>query len=303
MNRTFKRAYNLKNNNSHNNNSFCKDILKPFCNKKYTELPPNVKQHCYNLITNVLKKNNKPVYKLVENDMYKINSNYLLKVDIKNGIDFKLLLTRFNNKTYNIFIINGPNNRLFFYSVKFRFDNKLYNNTLFEGKLGNNEKKCWVYFINDIVYYMNNYTYEDNLSRKINLLSTILKNEYVYDDFLNPCFLQLGSYFTIDHMNFINKNCRLLFVSEYFNMCNFYVDIIFKNKEVKNKNTADRFFLVKKGDVQDVYLLYDNDIFVDIACINTLEKSLKMRQIFEDKNNVKLEFTYSKYFNKWVLKN
>ena len=164
-----------------------------------------------------------------------------------------------------------------------------------------NVKKYWSYNIEDIVYYNNSYIHEYNLGEKINLISTILKTEYVYDDFINCCYIQLCSYFTLDHLNLVEKDCNVLFVPKFFNQINYYTTILTKKKEIiLDKNDKD--FIVKKTETPDVYLIYKDDKMIDNLGVIGMDMSLKLRNMFFDKNECKILLTFSDYFNKWIIK-
>ena len=120
-------------------------------------------------------------------------------------------------KKYCLFIEKKDNTNIKIYSLKFRFDSILYNGTIFEGILTLNNKHCWIYFITDIYCMSGNIINNLPFSKRLNLISEILKTKYKYDDFMNVCHIQIQSFFLYHHLEMIKKNSNkeLVFHPEY----------------------------------------------------------------------------------------
>jgi hypothetical protein len=236
-----------------------------------------------------------------------LNDEYLLTINNKYKFNFLLFLTTINNKKYSIFILNN-NGRLYFYSVKLRFHISMYNGTLFIGELVKNVKDCWIYYMSDIVYYKDKYVHRYKMSQKLKLMSEILKNEYVFDDFLNPCHIQLKSYFLFNHLKYIKKNCKVHFIPNNYNENKYYLDINVKEIEEDDpliiKENDMRNFYIKRTDVADVYELYniDDNRMNSIACISKLNTSIFVKELFTKYKQEKIEIIakYSSQFNGWI---
>jgi hypothetical protein len=75
-------------------------------------------------------------------------------------------------------------------------------------------------------------------------------------------------------------------------------------KPTPNQNQNQTQFYTKKTSAPDVYDIFDeHGVAVGIACIPTLALSKKMRLLFETKtiiDKLRLPYTYSDKFNKWV---
>lgn len=233
-----------------------------------------------------------------------LHPNYLIKIEKTYKHDFFLFLTKIENKTYNIFV--HKNN---FYSVDFHFDDDLYKGTILKGDMVKNKNDCWLFYINDIIFYKNNNRIHfDKLSTKLKVISNIIKEEYEHSDDINACVIKLDSFFTYDYIKFINKKCRIIFYPEYTFSRNqktprYFFDInIETSKPIKISDGTERKFKIRKTDKIDVYELYDirSNIFDSIACVNKLKTSMKLRKIFEKSNNITITTKYSEYFSSWV---
>jgi len=270
-----------------------------FCEKKCLSLSYNeIEEINYN-IYNYFQY---PENNFVElDDIKNITSNYLLGFNVKNSIKLKLLLTKIQNKNYCIFILNNNGNLQYFH-VKFRFDESLYNGTLFEGELVKNDKKCWVYYMSDIIYSRGQYLYNYRLKDRLKEISYLLKDLYTFDLYFNPCHLQLKSYFLFNHIHFLEKDCELLFIPEYSNMGYYKKEIIFpKTKKSLLKDGEIQEFIIKKTEKVEIYDLYTlDDEYDGFACVNSLKLSLYLRNIFKENESKKMECKYSTFFKSWI---
>ena len=276
------------------------ETFSNFCKKKCASLSKDVQQILYTQITQQYgfqQKNNTPLQ-----DIQEITKDYLITINKKNKFPFMLFLTRIQNKNYSIFIYNNKG-QLHFYSVKFAFSNDLYNGTLFTGELVKNKKGCWIYYLNDLVYYKNEYYMNDKLSNKIKLLAEIMKSEYEFDEFMNVCHIQIRSYFLFNHLRFITNDCQILFVPEYDEQNIYSYNVVVPKKEViKTQNNDEKKFKIQKTGMVDVYELYElkTNKFDSIACVNKLKTSRFLKEQFQDKDSFVINTKYSEYFKSWT---
>lgn len=274
--------------------------MENFCNKKSIILNNDIKNIIHNQLLHNYQYEQVNIEKLT--NINNITSNYLLTIEKQNKYDFLLFLTTIKNNKYSVFIVNY-NNQLYFYSVKFRFNHDLYTGTLFKGELAKNDKNCWIYFISNIIYYKNKYVYNTKLSNKIKIIANILKNEYLFDDYMNACHLQIKSYFLFNHIPFIKKNCRLILIPEHINDKQYFFDIKFPTiKPIVYQNNEQKKFKIKKTNVIDVYELYNikTNIFDSIICISKLSTSIFLKKKFENINSFIIDVKYSTYFKSWI---
>ena len=270
-----------------------------FCEKKSIKL----KSFEINEIDHQLHK----YYSSIENNIYKlnniqeINSKYLLTIIKKNTYKFKLLLTKIFNKNYCIFIFQ-QNKNIYYFNIKFRFNEELYNGTLFNGEMIKNKKGCWVYYISDLIYYKTKFMQDQKFSYKLKTLSIILKDEYTYDSFFNVCHIQIKSYFLFNHLHFITSDCDIMFVPEYNNKNYFSTTIKFNknNDKIFLENQIKEFIIQKTNTVEVYNLLNLNNEFDSIACINSLKISLFIRKLLKNNNNIKIKCKYNTFFKSWI---
>jgi len=270
-----------------------------FCEKKSIKL----KNHEINEINNQMNKyylsNKINIYTL--NNINEINSKYLLTIKKQNTMKFKLLLTTMFNKHYSIFIFE-QDNKSYYFNIKFRFNEQLYRGTLFDGEMVKNEKGCWVYYISDLLFYKEDYLYEQKFSYKLKTLYNILKDEYTYDSFFNVCHIQIKSFFLFNHLHFITDDCDIQFIPEYHNQKTFETSIKFNKDNIKVfLENQIKLFTIKKTHTPEVYNLLDsNDQFDSIACINSLKISLFIRNLLVNKNSVQIKCKYNTFFKSWI---
>jgi len=266
-----------------------------FCEKQSIKLSYNEINEINYLLDNNFSYRSNNLYEL--DDIKNITSNYLLSFNVINSIKVKLFLIRINNSNYCIFIINNT-----YYHVKFRFDDNLYNGTLFEGELVKNNKNCWVFYISDIIYSEGQYIYNYKIKDRLKKISYLLKDKYTFDLYFNSCHIQLKSYFLFNHIHFLEKDCELLFIPEYSNMTYYKKKIIFpKTKKSLLKDGEEQQFILKKTDRVEIYNLYTlDDEYDSFACVNSLKLSLFLRDVFKNKNEIVINCKYSKFFNSWI---
>ena len=270
-----------------------------FCEKKSIKLNSTEIKEIDQQLHKYYSSNENNIYKL--NNIQEINSKYLLTIIKKNTFRFKLLLTKMFNKHYCIFIFH-QNNSLFYFNIKFRFNEELYNGTLFDGEMVKNKKGCWVYYISDLLYYKEKYMQDQKFSYKLKTLSIILKDEYTYDSFFNVCHIQIKSYFLFNHLHFITSDCDIMFVPEYFNNKFFTTSIKFNiNTQKQFLDNQIKDFVIQKTNTPEVYkLLNSNNNFDSIACINSLKISLFIRKLLKNNNNVQIKCKYNSFFKSWI---
>jgi len=270
-----------------------------FCEKKSIKLKIREINEIDNQMNKFYLTKKINIYKL--NNIGEINSKYLLTIKKKNVLKFKLLLTTIFNKHYSIFIIEQDDN-IYYFNIKFRFNEELYNGTLFDGEMVKNEKGCWVYYISDLLYYKSNFFYEQKFSYKLKTLYNILKDDYTYDSFFNVCHIQIKSYFLFNHLHFITNDCNIQFIPEYHNQKTFETSIKFNKDDIEvfiENQIKD--FIIQKTNTPEVYNLLDsNNQFDSIACINSLKISLFIRKLLLNKNSVQIKCKYNGFFKSWI---
>lgn len=249
------------------------------------------------------------------------NFHYLLTFKT-NGSPCYLFLTIINGKKYSLFIDYKNPYKIQIYNVKLRFNDELYNDTIIDGELLINDKNNWIFMLNNILYYKNEYIGNKLLGYRISILSDIIRNQYKFDDFLNPCHLQLRSYFLFNHLELLSttQNNKLLLIPEYsnkptlsFNIANLHKnEKIIKNLSLNTDNINVKKFYVIQTETPDVFELYreefedDNtkqNFFNGIACLSKMSHSFYIKKLFDEiqshQKGIWIKFIYNNDLNGW----
>jgi len=278
-----------------------------FCNKKSVLLDKKIvnlllKHLKFKLkfdfkIQNIVELNNQTINGLVNNPHLVTYEN--------NGGKFLLFLTTLNNKKYCLFIDYNDQTKLKVYSVKLRFNEKLYKGTLFNGELVLNNKDSWVYLISDIYYISGKLIKYKKFSEKIQIMTDILKNLYKFDDFMNSCHIQLKPYFLYSHFDIIKDkgeyNRKILFVPEFFNMP--LISCKIESSKISNLNTNKvTIFEIRDGGLPDVYKLYVNGRYHCVAGVSKIKTRDYIKKLFLNKKNGNLyiKCKYNIILKTWV---
>jgi hypothetical protein len=115
------------------------------------------------------------------------------------GTNYYLFFTNINNTNYCFYIdrkIKAGYTYPRIISVKYRFDDIVFNDTLIDGELIKNETNSsqWMFLITDIILY-NCEKLNCNIINRFNLLYSILKNNYIEDTNLDICPLVVKKLF------------------------------------------------------------------------------------------------------------
>lgn len=147
------------------------------------------------------------------------------------GHKYLLFLTKYNNKNYCIFINKKKEDMI---HIRFRFSEELFSNTLFDGELIKNNENDYVYSITDIIAFKNKFVLNDNtLDERIKMMDHIVNNNYVENDIMNFCLLDVKKYFELKYLEDIYKRyipsipykCSGIFLQHIINYKNSYMYI------------------------------------------------------------------------------
>ncbi len=256
-----------------------------FCDNFHYKLDEHVKKQIENkLQTDFYCTHEKPV----DLNLSKLNANCLITIDKKNKINAILFLIIINNNKYSIFIINNV-----LYNVKLKFENELYNGTLFEGHLV--YKNRWFYFITDVKYYIAQNVRANSLIWRVQTIYRSLKKRKIEKN-TEPCDIQINSFFLYNHVKLIKKNCTLIFKSH---LSEFSFEFIVEKKPFFSISDIV-LFDVHKTPKKDVYKLYNN-VFIGVLTVTSMEMSNKLRNMFAVAETLLLKCKYNKYFKNWIL--
>lgn len=289
-----------------------------FCSKPTIPLNIEDKQIILNKIKKMVNFKKPKVFNFSRYNVNDLNRNPYLLTFQTNGTPFYLYLTTLNGMKFSLFVNYQNPYNIELINVKLRFNEELYNDTIIDGELMMNDKGNWIYMLNNILYNKSNYIGNKYLGFRISVLSDILRNAYKFDDFLNPCHLQLRSYFLFNHLELLSttQNNNLLLVPEYSNKPILAFNIknldknerMIKNLALNKNNLETKKFYVIATDVPDVFKLYNTEqdnpeTFQGIGCISTRGQSFYMKKLFDEKDqNQKglwINFNYNKHLKGW----
>lgn len=91
-------------------------------------------------------------------------------------------------------------------SVKYRFDEQLYNGTLFDGELICDAEGRWYFILADVLVYQDKMLTGKTIITKMELIYYILENNYKADMVLDICPFQIKKLFTYKEIDYILKN-------------------------------------------------------------------------------------------------
>lgn len=183
-----------------------------FCNKIATNiLSEDFKSNLLNKLSNeygisILNKNcfllnNKTINNIIKNV-------HLLSTKTV-GNSYYLFLTRINEINYCFYIdkkISKGHKYPRIISVKYRFSDELFDDTLLEGDLVRFNNIKWLFLINDIYIYKKKLLNTINFTNKLDIINELFTKHYVNDPDMAICNLQITKYFHPEHIDtFINE--------------------------------------------------------------------------------------------------
>ena len=174
-----------------------KQVLQIVSNDIKNDIKQKIKDICNMEITtryyNFLNEKN---LHILNNDDYKVCINTF-------GHKYLLFVTKYKNKNYSIFINKKRGDMIY---IRFRFDEEIFNSTLFDGELIKNNEDNWVYVISDIISYNNEFVLKTKtLDERLELLDNIYNNKYVKDEIMNYCKIDIKKYFKLKYLSDIKE--------------------------------------------------------------------------------------------------
>lgn len=253
------------------------------------------------------------------------------------GSLYYLFLTRIDDINYCFFIdkkIKDGHKFPRIISVNYRFDDELFDNTLFDGELLRDRDENWLYVINNLILHRGKLLKDKHINYKINLVYKILTDHYLKDTHLEICPLYVKRLFANHEFNYmikeyipsLNYNCRGIYFEGIRNLNNhlflfprgqkFERVVDDKPKKIiqpkRNKfekkveigNRKYLRFMVRKTDISDIYNLYclkDDEIYkYGGAHIPNLKTSKFMRKAFSEGNdNITMNCDFNAQMEKW----
>lgn len=251
------------------------------------------------------------------------------------GTNYFLFLTRINTINCAFFIdrkIKQGYSLPRIVSVKYSFDNSVFNDTLLDGELVKDTNDNWMFLISDIIVSEGNRIDNKNIITRFNTLYSILSNKYTVDKYMDICPLivkRLFSYSEYDklvtqfipsmtygirglYFNTMNpKHSNQLFLypkskSRMSPTSGIKDKITIKTEKIGSQaQTLDKIkvFEIRTTIQPEIYDLYciDSGKFVkyDTARISTLKVSKLIRKLFNENQIVYVSCKFNSKFNKW----
>lgn len=182
-----------------------------------------------------------------------------------NGNPYLLYLTRFNFANQCIFIDKKIQHGYFLprmICVKLWFNDRLFENTLFDGEMVKDNDNNWTYIINDIIAKENTTLTNLKLIQRMNIVHSTLKDNYFEDD-TATCSLLVKKYFKVDDIPYImnefipqlNYTCRGLYFKPIYSnfkdlLYNFNPTLIKSVVRTKLTDITQKSFLSKNDSDQ-----------------------------------------------------
>ena len=131
------------------------------------------------------------------------NHQHLMTVQTQ-GNPYLLFLTRVNNVNCCFFVDKKLKNGYTYpriVCVKYRFDDSLFNGTVFWGELVRDIQQRWMFILSDILIYRGESLKDKNTIYKTELIYDILTNYYKNDPTMDVCPIQVKKTFTYKEFN------------------------------------------------------------------------------------------------------
>ena len=294
-------------------------------------------------ILDTLQKNyyvsikDKNFYILNQKNIKYIEKNpHILSVK-SSGSLYYLFLTKINDTNFCFFIdkkIKEGHNYPRIISINYRFDDELFNDTLFDGELLRDKDENWLYIINNLVIHKGTLMKDKHINKKLNIVYDILTNHYLRDSHLEICPLYVKRLFANHEFDYmintyipsLNFNCRGIYFEGIRNLNNhLYLfprnqkftkvekkepvkKVIIKKNNSPKVELGDRKyirFMVRKIDVtKDIYNIYclNNDEIHKYggAHVQNMRTSKYLRKCFQDDvDNITMNCEYNPSMEKW----
>jgi hypothetical protein len=162
-----------------------------------------------------------------ERSMSILSRNPHLMCARSNGNPYILYLTKYNFVDICIFIDKKVQQgyflpRMIISHLMIGIDPSVHDDTILHGEMIKKNDGSWVFAINDMTVFKGKLLTEENLVRRLNMLYTLLKNEYIEDE-MTPFKIVVKKYFTYEqaaeleqHMNTLPYTCRGIYFKPLF---------------------------------------------------------------------------------------
>ena len=261
-------------------------------------------------------------YAKIFNNQYSKNLNNPHVICLKSGGNpYLLFFTQINSINYAFLIDKKVKDGYDFpkiFLLHYRFDPSLFTGSLFETELVRDKNSNWFLLIADLYVFKSDKCVTKTIIDRMNIIHSMMDNEYTDDSFCNICPIQVKKYFDYKDYNqtiqeyipSLNYSVRgiyfvplkpsyskILFLFPKDDMKQIKVDY---NKKV-NKNIHFKIVKTMKPDVYELYLKGSNNIIKNgIACIPDFKTSELMNDMFDTNlEEYFVECKMNEKFKKW----
>lgn len=244
-----------------------------------------------------------------------------------NGNPYLMYLTRINQVNTCIMIDKKIQQGYFLprmIVVHMLFDDRLFNNTLFDGEMVKDRLNRWTYLINDMYVHCGNHLADVNLIKRNNLLYAMLEKDYrpksqhMFGVQVKKLFalseIKEAIYTFKEALPYTSRGIlfKPMFIKFRDILMNFDDSLIVQNKKTKlstaneyieTKNIEKQVFSIKHTHIPDIYELFQNNVCIGNACVNTLSVSKFLSKLFlnsSSQDSFKVECVFNTKFNKWT---
>ena len=231
----------------------------------------------------VIKKNN---IKFMENNSYILSIKSL-------GSLYYLFLTTIEDEQYCIYIdkkIKEGHKCPRMLIVNYRFDDAIFNDTLFEGELLKNNNDEWIFIIINLHLFKGELQKNRNIVQRLGTVYDMLTNNYLKDDHLEICPLYVKRLFSYhemdtifnDYMHNLNYKVRGIYFEGFKN--------VKRDRNNKLQNSNDHLYLFPRN--------------YNVSKVDKIEGSTKIVQkpVVKRQNNKKVDVSNKKNINFMIRK-
>jgi hypothetical protein len=211
---------------------------------------------------NFLNKSN--ISNIISNE----SNEYLFTINTY-GKKHVLFLTNINDKNYSIFI--NKKNEIMILS-QFKFDESLFQGTLFDGELVRSSDGKWHFLINDLAYYQGINVITKSFDERREILENIYKNMFENDKKISICNVELKEYFEYKYLQSVCEDyipgkgykCSGVLFKNMSNFSDNYLYIFLEcrsDNKIKNNNQKNKITInLDNKKTKNMFVNNDNNI-------------------------------------------
>lgn len=206
-----------------------------FCDKKCSNVNNNdFKEEFIRLIDDKYKISvvDKPYVFLNPSILKNVLYHQHLLTLLTNGNPYLLYLTRIDNINCCFYIDRKLKSGFSFpkiHFVKYQFHDDLFNDTIFSGELVRDKNKAWFFLIDNLLVLKGEKMNNENIVSKFDTIYSIFNNNYVCNQELEPCPIQIKKLFSYSQIKTL--------INKYLPSLSYYCrGIVFYNLNTKYSN-------------------------------------------------------------------